>query len=201
MFSRCFIFSEFNANSQAGKFVIDSLKGYYPVYPNGYTKVCESYTSIVFAFAKIVKKSEPSPNCWLKWNEILVDGYRIVGVHIPDSRYQLNDAKDFWECLESHYQKYISDRVIYIGDMNVFEEGTFGKNKLNKILKTAKDGWLIMGHSNGKEPDYTCKQGEYKSRIDYAILSPNMPKILEMHNHQDFFIKRLSDHSLLQIKF
>lgn len=122
----------------------------------------------------------------------------IVGVHIPDSSHQLEDAKDFWQCLESHYQKNISNKVIYIGDMNVFKEGTFGKKKYNKIFETAKDAWLSMGHSNDGELDYTCK---YKSRIDYAILSSSMPEVIEMHNHQEFFTKKLSDHSLLQIKF
>lgn len=194
-------FSEFNANSQVGKFVINFLveeKKYHCVHPNNLKCIPEDYTSIVLAFSKVEKKSQPSPNDWLKWNEILMDGYMIVGVHIPDSSKRLKEAKGFWECLESHYQKNISNKVIYIGDMNVFKEGTFGKNKLNKILETAKDAWLSTGHSNDGKRDYTYK---YETRIDYAILSPNMPKIVEMHNHQEFFTKRLSDHSLLQIKF
>lgn len=161
--------------------------------------VSKDYTSIVLAFSKVEKKSESSPADWLKWNEIFVDGYRIVGVHIPDSRYNLEKAKDFWECLERHYQKYISNKFIHIGDMNVFEEGIFGKKKFNKILETAKDAWMSMGHSNDRELDYTYKY--CKSRIDYAILSLNMHEVLEIHNHQGFFTKMLSDHSLLQIKF
>ena len=194
-------FSEFDANSQVGKFVIDFLvkeKNYHCVYPNSWKEVSELYDSIVIAFSKVEKKSETSPNHWLKWNEILIDGYMIVGIHIPDSRHELERAKDFWDCLKSHYQKNISNKVIYIGDMNVFQEGTVGKNKFNEIFETAKDAWLSVGHSNDGKLDYTCK---YKSRIDYAMLSPSMPKVLEMHNHQEFFIKMLSDHSLLQIKF
>lgn len=194
-------FSEFDANSQVGKFVINFLveeKKYYCVYPNGWKEIPECYTSIVIAFSKVKKESEPSPNCWLKWNEILMDGYMVIGVHIPDSSRQLKDGKDFWECLENHYQKNILNRVIYIGDMNVFKEGTLGKNKLNKILETAKDAWLSMGHSNDGARDYTYTS---KSRIDYAILSPNMPEVVEIHNHQEFFTEGLSDHSLLQIKF
>lgn len=194
-------FSEFDVNSQVGKFVIEFLvknKKYHCVYPNGGKGLLKCHTSIVIAFSKVEKESKSSPNNWLKWNEILMDGYMVVGVHIPDSSCELERAKDFWKCLESHYQKNISNRVIYIGDMNVFKEGTYGKKKLNKILETAKDAWLSTGHSNNGKQDYTYKK---ESRVDYAILSPGLHKVLEMHNHQEFFKKMLSDHSLLQIKF
>lgn len=195
-------FSEFNVNTIAGVFAIKYLKekGYNPIYPDGYTfEKLKGYTSIVIAFAKFEKDSEHSPEDWLKWNEILVDGYRIVGVHIPDSEKEPKRAKNFWRHVEFHYGKYHNEeKILYIGDMNVFKEGTHGKNKLNRILETAKDGWIVTGHTNNNEADYTYK---YKTRIDYAILTSNIPKILEMHNCQEFYLKGLSDHSLIQIKF
>ena len=113
-------FSEFNPNSEVGEFVSDSLeqKSYYRVDPNAGKGISEKISSMVLAFSKTKTHSEPSPNDWLKWNEILIDGYRIVGVHIPDTEHgtdmEKENAKDFWNCLEEHYQKNISNKVIII---------------------------------------------------------------------------------------
>lgn len=201
-------FAEFDAESEAGKFVTEKLeeKGYDPVYPNQYTKArMKYYSSVVVAFTKRKKVSEPSPNKWLKWNEITMDGYRIVGVHIPffapNNVGEWKKAEDYWQCLKTHYEKYNGkEKILYIGDMNVDTEGTPGKTHLNEILeKGAADVWIATGHSKDKAKDYTFVG---KTRVDYAIASPNIPisGATEMYNCQDFFINELSDHSLIVVR-
>lgn len=196
-------FSEFDANSKAGQEVIKNLKekGYTAVYPNGWNYVSESYTSIVIAFVRgNIKKSEPSPQRWLKWNEILVNDYRLVGVHIPDSSHQKSDADNFWTCLSEHYQKYRNEKLLYIGDMNVFKEGTSGKKKLDEILETAVDGWILTGHTNNQDKDFTTFYGG--ARIDYALLSEQLAlEIKGMENRQEFYKNELSDHSAIMVQF
>ena len=194
-------FSEFDANSKAGQEVIKELKekGYTAVYPNAWNYVSESYTSIVMAFVREEIKSQTSPQRWLKWNEILVNDYRLVGVHIPDSSHKKADADSFWTCISEHYQKYKREKLLYIGDMNVFMEGTPGKEKLDEILETAKDGWILTGHTNSSNKDFTTC---YSTRIDYAILSEQLAlKIKEMENRQEFYKNKLSDHSAIMVQF
>lgn len=194
-------FSEFDVNSPAGKFVVEYLKrkGYSHVFPNHYKYMSESYTSIVIAFTRRKRESEKSPTKKsLKWNEIQFDDYRIVGVHIPDSTRDENEAKLYWQSLTKHHEAYKNGKTIYIGDMNVFEEGTIGKQYFNNILESARDAWIEKGNSNGNEADFTYI-GD--TRIDYAILSESMPQNFNIINVQDIFKNKWSDHSALVIEF
>lgn len=108
--------------------------------------------------------------------------------------------KLFSFCAKSntHYKKHEDDKLLYIGDMNVFKEETFGKKKLKSILETSRDGWIEKCNSNNKTKDFTTK---YDTRIDYSILSKKMPKISRIENHQEFFKENLSDHSAIMIEF
>ena len=192
--------SEFDVNSDSGKCALDNLskRDYYRIYPNNLKWISKRYSSIVMAFTRERKNSESSPNNWLKWNEILINDYRIVGVNIPDSEKDQKESEDFWHCLEAHYKKHEDDKLLYIGDMNVFKEETFGKKKLKSILETSRDGWIEKCNSNNKTKDFTTK---YDTRIDYSILSKKMPKISRIENHQEFFKENLSDHSAIMIEF
>lgn len=71
-------FSEFDFNSPAGQHVTRALfsLGFFPVYPNQCKGVSEQYTSIVICFTKFPLTSCKSLNGWLKWNEIVINGYR-----------------------------------------------------------------------------------------------------------------------------
>lgn len=194
------IFSEFDVNSIAGRFVMEYLeiKGYYHIYPNNYSYISERYTSIVLMFAKKKISSTPSLGIVLKWNEILYDDYRIVGVHIPDSEKEYDRAVKYWDDLYSHYENHKNEKVLYIGDMNVFKDNSYGKIMLNDLLSCdAKDGWIETGHTNNKLEDFTFVG---KTRVDYAIMSKKTLKYVNyMENYQEFFEKRLSDHSALLV--
>ncbi len=194
------IFSEFDVNSFAGSYVIDYLKvkGYYCVFPNNYTYISEMYTSIVLTFTKTKISTISSLGIELKWNELMYCDYCIVGVHIPDSTYEYDRAVKYWIDLSSHYQKYKDKKVLYIGDMNVFKDDSYGKSILNDMLKyDAKDGWIETGHTNNKSEDLTFIG---KTRVDYAIMSPKtLESVNYMENFQDFYENRLSDHSVLLV--
>lgn len=194
------IFSEFDVNSLAGRYVTEYLegKGYYCVYPNNYTYISEMYTSIVLTFAKRKIHSTSSLGIELKWNEILYGDYRIVGVHIPDSKNEYDRAVKYWTDLSSHYRKHKNEKVLYIGDMNVFKDDSYGKSMLNDLLNCdAKDGWIETRHTNNKLEDFTFTG---KTRIDYAIMSQTTLEYVNyMENFQEFLEKRLSDHSVLLV--
>lgn len=194
--------SEFDANSEEGKRIFKLLydKDYYRVYPNNWTFIKENYTSIVIAFTKERKKSMQSPSNWLKWNEICLADYHIIGVHIPSSEHEKKSAKEFWGNLCDYFIKHIDEKVLYIGDMNVFDDRTDGKINFNNLLENngARDAWIEMGHTNNTEEDFTYYR---KTRLDYAILSEKMPNITKMENHREFISDGLSDHSALIIEF
>ena len=169
------------------------------MFPNHYEYISVSYTSIVIAFTKRKIESEISPTKKsLKWNEIQFDDYRIVGVHIPDSTTDKNEAELYWRSLTKHYEAYKNKKIIYIGDMNVFKEETTGKQYINSILESARDAWIEKGNSNGNKTDFTYI-GD--TRIDYVILSESMPTDYEIINVQDIFNNKWSDHSALIIEF
>lgn len=165
-------FSEFDKYSIAGKYIIDSLekRGYAIIYPDNRKNMDCIVDSYVVAFAKSKHLSEKSPEGSLayKWNEIVTNGYRIVGVHIPSSVHEPKRAENFWKALHIHYDEHKKDNIIYIGDMNVYDEGTEGKKQFNKLMEVARDGWYETHHSNDKSGDFTISlgNGNYK-RIDY----------------------------------
>lgn len=195
-------FSEFDVYSPAGKEVFDYLgkKGYIPVYPNNETEILCKYYSIVIAFTKQKMLSKKSPTKKsLKWNEIQFGDYRIVGVHIPDSKNEKAEAELYWQSLKKHYGTYKNEKIIYIGDMNVFEEETVGKQYLNSILESARDAWIEKGNSNGGKADVTFINE--KTRVDYVILSKNIPGNFNIINVQDIFRNKWSDHSALIFEF
>lgn len=195
------ILSEFDVNSFAGNYVIEYFerKGYYCIFPNGYKYISKSYTSIVVIFTKKEITSEKSLGIQLKWNEIKYGGYRIIGVHVPDSTKESERSQLYWKDILSHYQRHKTEKIIYIGDMNVYIDGTFGKEQLNKLINIegAKDAWIEKKSNCDDEETYTYVG---KTRIDYAIVSPSAyENLCGIENIQVFFKEKLSDHSAILI--
>lgn len=196
------LFSEFDVHSPAGDKVIQYLhneKNYYIIYPNKLSDINPQYSSIVLMFSKKKVISEESLGLQLKWNEILYGEYRIVGVHIPDSTREADRSKKYWDDILLHFQKHKDENVIYIGDMNVFINGTLGKKKLNDLIQEgANDAWIEKnGTKYDIEKSYTFMG---KTRVDYAIMSQTASIHLnKMENIQEFYKEDLSDHSALLI--
>jgi len=198
------IFSEFDVHSPAGENVIQYLhneKNYHIIYPNKLSYISSQYPSIVLIFTKEKVISEESLGLQLKWNEILYGKYRIVGVHIPDSTRETDRSKKYWNDILLHFQKHKNEKVIYIGDMNVFINDPLGKKKINDLIQEgAKDAWI---EKNGKKYDIeTSYTFIGKTRVDYVIMSQVASiNLNKMENIQEFYKEDLSDHSALLIEF
>lgn len=194
--------AEFPLHSEAGEAAREYLSqmGYSAVYPDKCSKagIRKNITSTVTAFVKCTLPYErsASPMHWLKWNELSVSGYRIVGVHIPDSVREEHSAREFWECMETHYQAHRdTGGLLYIGDMNVFLPDTPGYRRLSALCESASDVWLSLGNGNAGSDAATWMGG---SRLDRAVASADV-SVLDMKNYPQIYREGLSDHSLLMV--
>lgn len=98
----------------------------------------------------------------LRASIIKVNDCIIYGVHCPGSF-----DEDFWEQLIGFYKGKKEEKILIIGDLNIFDSGTEQKKKFCKLLNEgAKDVWIEKGYPHEKS---TFNSGK---RIDYAIVSP-----------------------------
>ena len=208
--------SEFNVHEDAVKKLIKTLenKGYLPVYPNNIDNTDGikdgRIKSIVMAFVKTNDKelrSEKSPKCVLtyKWNEIVYKGRRLVGLHPPSiaEKYRTEEEiGEIWKAVYDHYINLEDEKINLIGDMNVFHEGTPGKEWFDKIIESGGiDAWDEKYPDSTIEESYThiTRKGE-KVRLDYAIMSKSAYNdLIDIKNLQGFIKEGLSDHSAILI--
>lgn len=197
-------FAEFDKYSTAGKYITTSLeeKGYSPIYPDNRTNMSSKVFSYVVAFSKHKHLSEKSPEGCLayKWNEIIINEYRIIGVHILSSIHEPERVNDYWNTLHKHYFEHSEEKIIYLGDINAYDEGTEGKKQFNKLMKVAQDGWCKTHPSDNISDSFTIRleNGDFK-RVDYIVLSNNISEDFIVENYQGFYKEYLSDHSLIAI--
>lgn len=116
--------------------------------------------TIVFVKSDLPYESLKNPHKRnLRANVIKLKEVIIYGVHIP---YNL----DFWDELIAFYRQNKKEKLLIIGDLNVYESGT---DRYKKLLELKEDGavdaWVEMGYPP-ESPTYR------NSRIDYAIISP-----------------------------
>lgn len=195
-------FSEFNVCSVAGQEAIRRMKdgGYSPVFPNRWSFVSPGYTSIVIAFVKGTCGREKSPGNWLQWNEMLLRGYRLVGLHIT--------RDSMWEDILAAYEQHMEEKVVFIGDFNVSHRESYGKRKKEDLMKMGAADAFAAWH--GAETDgeagytyvYTGWDGRKGyTRIDYALLSPAaLDCLVSMENRQSAYEAGLSDHAALVLE-
>ncbi|MEK5391849.1 hypothetical protein NSQ59_15955 [Margalitia sp. FSL K6-0131] len=163
------VFHEFDINSVAGENFTKELKklSYKIVYPNTY---CEDdfkkgNKSITVMFIRVDYEILPYNFSEKMRNVEVKVGDRIfIGVHIP-----LGD-KNFWDSMIERYKsKKEEDKLLIIGDMNVYDLGTTQKEKFIKLLSHgAVDAW---GEKNNSMDRPTANTGR---RIDYAIMTPSL---------------------------
>lgn len=143
------LLSEFNLKIENNERFHNDLiqKGYKVVYPNNIKNKQELKYKDTFVIAFTKESANSDENVWLRWNEIFYKGYRIVGVHVPSSEIRNKDAIEFWNIMIAHYNKYKEGKVIYIGDMNVFKEGTDGRKLQQELLNNGViiDAWIKKG--------------------------------------------------------
>ncbi|MBU3098073.1 MULTISPECIES: endonuclease/exonuclease/phosphatase family protein [Clostridium] len=187
------IMHEFDMNSPAGNYVITELENlsYYEVYPdnkekNDYKKKRASSITLIFVMEK-GKKSNNSPTNLekkLRWNHIIYLDYVIIGIHVP---YDIH----FWNEMIIFYETNKNKKLIYIGDMNVYDPKTDRRERFDNLLRCgATDAWVERRYPN----DTPTFSGA--TRIDYALMSPSAIKCLNGINIDSVFRERnLSDHS------
>ena len=194
--------SEFDVHSEAGQEAIRRMAdaGYRSVLPNRWNYISQSYTSIVMAFAKAEAVRERSPENWLQWNELVLDGYRLIGLHIT--------GESMWKDIREAYRRQSEGKLILIGDFNVSERESFGKRAMAELLEMgAKDAWIACrgeeaGVNAGYTYAYTGWDGrEGYTRIDYALMAPAaLERLISMGNRQEFYMSGLSDHAALVLE-
>ena len=83
----------------------------------------------------------------------------VVGVHVP---YDTN----YWDLILKYFKDKKDEKIIIIGDMNTYDEGTDRKEQFNKLASCgAIDAWVEKGGKTDKE---SCNSNK---RIDYALMS------------------------------
>lgn len=117
--------------------------------------------------------------------EIKIGDIHIIGLHMS---YAIED----WGNLIDKYKSLNDEKLLIIGDLNVYDSGTVRRTKFDELFKEgAKDIWLEQGENNNT-PTYNSEK-----RIDYALSTPklcneNTPRelILNYIRH-----KNISDHA------
>lgn len=195
-----YVFQEFDINSVAGKHFIKELMslGYEIVYPNTYGKddFKRTYSSITVMFIRIEYKIQPynfSKKISKYWKnvEINVGNRRIIGVHVP-----LGHGK-YWDSMIKFYKnKNEEDKLLIIGDMNVYDLGTPQMKKFTELLSLgAIDTWLKRGNPNDRPTANSNK------RIDYAIMTPSLySELLDVDICDDLRNECVTDHSAIMVE-
>ncbi len=94
--------------------------------------------------------------------EIKIGDIHIIGLHM---KYEIN----YWEQFIQKYESLKGEKLLIIGDLNVYDTDTKIRTKFDELLKKgAKDIWIKQGESNDTP---TCNT---KRRIDYALSTPKL---------------------------
>lgn len=131
--------------------------------------------------------------------EIKVGDIYVLGVHIPDAE-KRSGALSLWDELIKYYIvcTYFDKKVVIIGDMNVYMSGTVQKRKYYEFLQQgALDYWIESTEENGEKHNADRSTHKSGSRVDYALVSPNMKELITSFEIID---EELSDHSWIKMK-
>lgn len=110
------------------------------------------------------------------------EDFYIIDAHMPlnpkdDKRYSENNKKraeeveKLWEKIREYLKDKKDEKVIFIGDLNVYQRGTHQYKSFVPLFKSdvdMRDLWLEQG---GKDNAITCKKG---TRLDYALVTPGL---------------------------
>lgn len=161
------ILHEFEINSQIAKEFIQSMSFIgYEIIPTEKHNYKDPSITVMFASKELLysKLDNPHKDKSLRANAIKTGDFIIYGIHIPPVY-----DNDFWEEIISFYKEHKEDKLVIIGDYNVYDIGTDQKRKFLELLSlNAKDAWLEKGYSNATK---THVKGR---RLDYAVMTPSL---------------------------
>lgn len=116
------------------------------------------------------------------------DDYVIVGLHVTyDEKY--------WSAIIDYFKQHKNEKIILIGDFNVYEEGTDRKKKFDELLSAgAIDAWVALGNSPHKVT-------HRESRVDYVLMSQNAyTEVKQMSVIEVIREMNISDHSAIYVE-
>lgn len=114
------------------------------------------------------------------------EDFYIIDAHMPfnpkddDENYRENNYKmkkraeeveKLWEKIREYLKDKKDEKVMFIGDLNVYQRGTHQYESFVPLFKSnvdIRDLWLEQG---GKNDTITCKKG---TRLDYALVTPGV---------------------------
>lgn len=110
------------------------------------------------------------------------EDFYIIDAHMPfnpkdDARYSDNNkeraekVEKLWENIKEYLKDKKDEKVIFIGDLNVYQRGTHQYESFVPLFKSdvdIRDLWLEQG---GKDAAITCKTD---SRVDYALATSGL---------------------------
>lgn len=112
--------------------------------------------------------------------------FYIIDAHMPlnpkdDERYSENDKKraeeveKLWEKIRECLKDKKDERVIFIGDLNVYQRGTHQYESFVPLFKSDVDMRDLWLEQDGKDNAITYKnKEETKTRLDYALVTPGV---------------------------
>lgn len=190
------IFHEFELNTNISNQFIEYMELIgYCIVPYEKTTLKNPSITLMFAKKELFYKKLDNPHNFkskksLRASVIKAEDCIIYGVHIPP-KYD----SDFWEELIDFYKKYKGEKLVIIGDFNVYDLGTEQKRKYLKLLElNAKDAWIEKGYPNSTK---THNKGR---RLDYAIMTPLLYECIDNIRINSYLMDNdKTDHSALII--
>lgn len=191
------ILHEFELNTNiANKFIECMELIGYGIIPYEETKLKNPSITLMFVRKELLYKKLDNPHNFkseksLRASVIKAADCIIYGVHIPPTY-----DSDFWEELIDFYKKHQGQKLVIIGDYNVYDLGTEQKREYLKLLVlNAKDAWMEKGYSN------SIKTHIKGRRLDYAIMSPSLYECLNNIRIDSYLMNNdKTDHAALIIE-
>ncbi|WAA08958.1 hypothetical protein [Fervidibacillus albus] len=168
------ILHEFEMNTGLSNQFIKSLNDIgYGIIPYDENKFKNPSITIMFVrkewlYEKLDNPHKSKTGKILRASVIKVADCIIYGVHVP-----LKNGMVFWDELIDFYKIHREEKIVIIGDLNVYDLGTKQKQKYLELLKSnAIDAWREKGNPNSTKTHIAGR------RLDYAIMSPTLYKYL-----------------------
>lgn len=152
--------------------------------------------SISCSFIKRDVQYETKANFWGKDNlrsiEITVGDIHIIGLHMP---YKLTE----WDKLIKKYETLRNEKLLIIGDMNVYARGSDRREKFDTLFNEENKAIDLWVAQDEREETPTFGSGD---RIDYAIATPklyeeNAPRESILDNIR---CRKISDHEGIAVE-
>lgn len=188
------ILHEFELNTEIANKFIDSMNllGYVIVPYENFNYINPSIT-IVFTKKELLYERlvNPHKEKSLRATVLKTADCIVYGVHIPQKYDEV-----FWEELIDYYKQHKEQKIVIIGDYNVFDFGTKQKEKyLQLVALNAVDVWLESGHPNETKTHIKGK------RLDYAFMSPVLFKCFYNMSIDTYLMENgKTDHAALIIE-